>query len=60
MAAIEPRATVGGLYPLINSSFTPDDAAGRLMMDGTKEDLPFLPGFPYLTMPYEGFEHSHD
>jgi len=32
-------------------------------MDGTKEDLPFLPTFPYLARPHEGgerFEHSHD
>jgi len=45
--------------PLIDSSFTPDAAAG-LMMDGTKEDLPFIPKFPYLAVPYEGYEHSHD
>jgi len=44
---------------LIDKSFTPDAAAG-LLMYGTKEDLPFLPTFPYRATPYERFEHSHD
>jgi hypothetical protein len=59
VTAIELRAIAGVTYPLIDNSFTPDGAAG-LLMDGTKEDLPFLPSFPYLALPYEGFEHSHD
>src|SRR5439155_19548908 len=40
-------------------SFRPDGAAG-LLMDGTKEGLPFIPKFPYLAVPYAGYEHSHD
>ena len=44
---------------MIDKSFTPDAAAG-LLMDGTKEDLPFLPTFPNLPTPYERFEHSLD
>src|SRR5437879_2642620 len=59
VTAVELRAIAGATYPLIDSSFTPDGAAG-LLMDGTKEDLPFIPKFPYLAVPYEGYEHSHD
>ena len=59
VTAVELRAIAGVTYPLIDKTFTPDAAAG-LLMDGTKEDLPFLPTFPYLATPYEGFEHSHD
>src|SRR3989475_8229602 len=59
VTAVELRAIAGVTYPLIDSSFTPDAAAG-LLMDGTKEDLPFIPKFPYLAVPYEGYEHSHD
>src|SRR5439155_321182 len=57
--AIELRAIAGLTFPLVDNTFTPDGAAG-LLMDGTKEDLPFLSTFPYLATPYEGFEHSHD
>src|SRR6266568_1798451 len=46
VTAVELRAIAGATYPLIDSSFTPDAAAG-LLMDGTKEDLPFIPKFPY-------------
>ena len=59
VTAVELRAIAGVTYPLIDNTFTPDAAAG-LLMDGTKEDLPFRPTFPYLATPYEGFEHSHD
>src|SRR2546422_421117 len=59
VTAVELRAIAGATYPLIDRSFTPDSAAG-LLMDGTKEDLPFIPKFPYLAVPYEGYEHSHD
>src|SRR2546427_500639 len=59
VTAVELRAIAGVTYPLIDKNFTPDGAAG-LLMDGTKEDLPFLPAFPYLAVPYEGYEHKHD
>src|SRR5438874_11193189 len=59
VTAVELRAIAGVTYPLIDNTFTPDAAAG-LLMDGTKEDLPFRSTFPYLATPYEGFEHSHD
>jgi hypothetical protein len=59
VTAVELRAIAGATYPLIDPTFTPDGAAG-LLMDGTKEDLPFLPTFPYLAVPYEGYEHAHD
>ncbi len=59
VTAVELRAIAGVTYPLIDKNFTPDGAAG-LLMDGTKEDLPFLSTFPYLAVPYEGYEHRHD
>src|SRR5256886_533732 len=38
VTAVELRAIAGATYPLVDSSFTPDGAAG-LLMDGTKEDF---------------------
>src|SRR5256884_1428658 len=59
VTAVELRAIAGATSPLMDSSFTPDGAAG-LLMAGAKEDLPFIPKIPYLAVPYEGYEHSHD
>src|SRR5712691_10876701 len=59
VTAVELRAIAGVTFPLIDNTFKPDGAAG-LLMDGTKEDLTFIPTFPYLAVPYEGYEHKHD
>ncbi len=57
--AVELRAIAGATYPLVVPSFTPDGAALALT-DGTNNDLSFLPHFPYLATPYDGFTRKHD
>ena len=44
--AISLRAVAGALYPLIDSAFTPDEAATGLA-DGTNNDKQYLATFPY-------------
>lgn len=51
-------ALTGATIPLFDTSFTPD-AAASLMTDGlTPRSLtsPFLTAFPYLGLPYDGFD----
>lgn len=59
VVAIELRAIAGVTLPLVNSSYKPDDAAG-LLKDGTMPSptSPFLPNFPYVGTPYEGYSHQ--
>jgi hypothetical protein len=56
--AVEVRAIAGATYPLV-ASYTPDGAAS-LLTDGTNNDLSFLPNFPYLATPYDGYSRKHD
>ncbi|MEZ4502992.1 MAG: DUF4331 domain-containing protein [Dehalococcoidia bacterium] len=58
VVAIELRAVAGAVYPLIDSTFEPDAAAGGLA-DGTSNDRPYLTVFPYLGTPHQGYEHTH-
>jgi hypothetical protein len=57
--AIELRALAGATYPLVDSSFTPDDAAGAIF-DLVDTELPwnvsYLDRFPYLDHPVSGFD----
>jgi hypothetical protein len=55
VVAIELRAIAGATYPLVAPGFTPDGAAG-LLTDGSAPPA-FLPGFPYLGTPYDGYSH---
>ena len=59
IVAIELRAIAGATLPLVASSYKPDDAAG-LLKDGTlpSPNSPFLPNFPYVGTPYEGYSHQ--
>ncbi len=57
VVTIELRAIAGATFPLVNKSFTPDGAAS-LVTDGlTASNVPsgFLSTFPYLGVPYSGF-----
>ena len=56
--AVELRAVAGATYPLV-AKYTADGAAG-VLADGTNNDLPFLPNFPYLATPYDGYSRKHD
>jgi hypothetical protein len=61
VVAIELRALAGVTYPLIDKTFTPDAAAG-LLTDGltpASVSAPFLGHFPYLGVPYSGFDNPH-
>ena len=59
VVAIELRAIAGVTYALVDKSFTPDAAAGKLT-DGLTPDsvsAPYLGQFPYLGVPYSGFDN---
>jgi hypothetical protein len=61
VVAIELRALAGVTYPLIDRTFTPDAAAG-LLTDGltpASVSSPYLGQFPYLGVPYSGFDNPH-
>jgi hypothetical protein len=59
IVSIELRALAGVTVPLVDKSFTPDAAAGELTDGLTPADLgtPYLDVFPYLGVPYDGFDH---
>jgi Domain of unknown function (DUF4331) len=59
VVAIELRAIAGVTYPLIDSKFTPDAAASKLTDGLTPADVtaPPLSSFPYLGLPYSGFDN---
>ncbi len=59
VVAVELRAIAGVTLPLVNPSYTPDGAAG-VLTDGTVNDVLPLGAFPYLGLPHQGFDHSHD
>ena len=59
VVTIELRALAGATYPLVDKSYTPD-AAASLVTDGlTPADVssPYLGKFPYLGVPYSGFDN---
>ena len=59
VVSIELRAIAGVTYKLIDPSYTVDAAAGELTDGLTPADLgtPYLPRFPYLGVPYDGYHH---
>jgi hypothetical protein len=58
VVTIELRAVAGVTVPLVDKSFTPDAAAGAVTDGLTASSVPsgYLSGFPYLGVPYSGFE----
>jgi hypothetical protein len=59
VVTIELRAIAGVTYPLIDSSYTPD-AAASLVTDGltpASVNAPYLATFPYLGVPYSGYDN---
>ncbi len=58
VVAIELRAIAGVTYPLIDSKFKPDAAAGLLTDGLTPADVSASPlgEFPYLGVPYSGYD----
>jgi hypothetical protein len=59
VVSIELRAIAGVTYKLIDPSYTVDAAAGKLTDGLTPADLgtPYLSRFPYLGVPYDGYDH---
>jgi Domain of unknown function (DUF4331) len=59
VVTIELRAIAGATLPLVDPSFTPDAAVG-LITDGLtfkSPGNPYLRRFPYLGVPYDGYDH---
>ena len=56
---IELRALAGVTIPLVDRSFTPDASASQVTdgLDPSKIKSPFLASFPYLGVPYDGFDN---
>ena len=59
VVSIELRAVAGATYALVDSKFTPDAAAGVLTDGLTPSSLgtSYLDKFPYLGVPYDGYDH---
>jgi hypothetical protein len=55
VVTIELRAIAGVTYPLVNPSYKPDGAAGLVSPQLTPAADRYLPAFPYLGTPYDGF-----
>lgn len=58
VVTVELRAIAGATVPLVDKTFTPDDATSKVTDGLTKDDVPagFANWFPYLGHPYSGFE----
>jgi hypothetical protein len=58
VVSIELRAIAGATVPLVDKSFTPDAAAGKVTDGLTQASVPagYLGSFPYLGTPYSGFD----
>ena len=59
VVTIELRALAGATYPLVDNSYTPDAAAGAVTDGLTPASVsaPYLDHFPYLGVPYSGFDN---
>ncbi|QKE84918.1 DUF4331 domain-containing protein [Arthrobacter sp. NEB 688] len=58
VVAIELRAVAGATIPLVDPSFTPDDATAGLTDGTSNTNPPFLDEFPYLGTPAGGYQTS--
>jgi hypothetical protein len=56
VVSIELRAFAGATYPLVNKSYTPDAAAGKLTEGLTPAANRYQGTFPYLAPPQDGFD----
>jgi len=56
---IELRVLAGVTIPLVDPSFTPDAAASQVTDGVTPSNItnPYLTSFPYLGVPYDGFDY---
>jgi hypothetical protein len=58
---IEVRALLEGYGPTLNAVLgVPNRSPNNLIGDGVDEnDVPFLPAFPFIGTPHQGYEHTH-
>ena len=56
VVTIELRAIAGVTYPLIDSTFKPDGAAALISQGLTPAAGRYLPAFPYVGTPYDGYD----
>ncbi|HVC83753.1 MAG TPA: DUF4331 domain-containing protein [Solirubrobacteraceae bacterium] len=56
VVTIELRAIAGVTYPLIDSTFKPDGAAALITQGLTPAAGRYLPAFPYVGTPYDGYD----
>jgi hypothetical protein len=56
VVSIELRAIAGVTYALVDKSFTPDAAAGKLTEGLTPASNRYQATFPYLAPPIDGFD----
>jgi Domain of unknown function (DUF4331) len=59
VVTVELRAIAGATLPLVDPSFTPDAAVGAITdgLTDTSPGGPYLTNFPYLGVPYDGYDH---
>ena len=59
VVTVELRAIAGATLPLVDPSFTPDAAVGAITdgLTDTSPGGPYLTRFPYLGVPYDGYDH---
>jgi Domain of unknown function (DUF4331) len=59
VVTIELRAVAGATFPLIDPTFVPDAVVSSLTDGLTSADVssPLLDGFPYLGLPYDGYNN---
>ena len=59
VVTIELRAIAGAIFNLIDPNFTPDAAAGQITdgLTAASVSSPFLDHFPYLGLPYDGYNN---
>ena len=59
VVTVELRAIAGATLPLVDASFTPDAAVGAITdgLTDTSPGGPYLTRFPYLGVPYDGYDH---
>jgi len=56
VVTIELRAIAGVTYPLVDKSYTPDAAASLITQGLTPAPTRYLPAFPYVGLPYDGYD----
>ena len=59
IVTVELRAVAGLTFALVDPSFTPDNAASGVTdgLTSTSVKAPYLNTFPYLGVPYDGFDN---